>query len=50
MKLHYSPLSSNSRKVRIVAALLGLELELYVVDLGKGEQRKSFSSRRPREF
>ncbi|HKV97509.1 MAG TPA: glutathione S-transferase family protein [Gammaproteobacteria bacterium] len=39
MKLYYSPLSSNSRKVRIVAALLGIELELQNVDLTKGAQR-----------
>ena len=40
MKLYYSPLSSNSRKVRIVAALLGIELELQNVELPKGEQRR----------
>ncbi|HKU18367.1 MAG TPA: glutathione S-transferase family protein [Candidatus Saccharimonadales bacterium] len=40
MKLYYSPLSSNSRKVRIVAAHLGIELELQNVELPKGEQRR----------
>ena len=40
MKLYYSPLSSNSRKVRIVAALLDIKLELQNVELPKGEQRR----------
>src|SRR5574337_1935568 len=39
MKLYYSPLSSNSRKVRMVAALLDISLELHNVELPKGEQR-----------
>src|ERR1051325_244729 len=39
MKLHYSPFSSNARKVRITAGLLGIELELEPVDLMKGAQR-----------
>jgi glutathione S-transferase len=40
MRLHYSPLSPNSRKVRIAAALLGIDLDLVHVDLSKGEQRR----------
>ncbi|MGH8278015.1 MAG: glutathione S-transferase family protein [Gammaproteobacteria bacterium] len=40
MKLYYSPLSSNSRKVRLVAALLDILLELENVDLPKGDQRR----------
>jgi glutathione S-transferase len=39
MKLYYSPRSSNARKVRIVAALLGIDLELVHVDITKGAQR-----------
>src|SRR6185295_11179895 len=39
MKLYYSPMSSNSRKVRIVAALLGIDLELVNVDIARAEQR-----------
>ena len=39
MKLYYSPLSSNSRKVRITAALLDIELELQNVELAKGAHR-----------
>ena len=40
MKLYYSPLSSNSHKVRIAAALLGIELDLQNLELPKGEQRR----------
>jgi glutathione S-transferase len=40
MNLYYSPLSPNSRKVRIAAALLGIDLDLVHVDLDKGEQRR----------
>ena len=39
MKLHYHPLSGNSRRVLLVAAHLGIPLEHVVVDLVKGEQR-----------
>ena len=39
MKLYYSPLSSNSLKVRMAAALLDIPLELQNVELPKGEQR-----------
>lgn len=40
MKLYYSPLSSNSMKVRMAAALLDIPLELQNVELPKGEQRR----------
>lgn len=40
MKLYYSPLSANSLKVRVTAALLGIPLELQNVELPKGEQRR----------
>jgi len=40
MKLYYSPLSSNSRKARLAAALLDIPLELVNVELPKGEQRR----------
>lgn len=39
MKLYYSPLSSNSRKARMAAALLDIPLELQNVELPKGAQR-----------
>ena len=39
MKLYYSPLSANSLKVRVAAALLNIPLELVNVELPKGEQR-----------
>jgi glutathione S-transferase len=39
MRLHYHPLSSNSRRVTVTAALLGLKLDLQVVDLLKGEHK-----------
>lgn len=39
MKLYDHPQSGNAAKARIVAAYLGLELEIVVVDLFKGEQR-----------
>ena len=40
MKLYYSPLSSNSFKVRVAAALLEIPLDLQNVELPKGEQRR----------
>ena len=40
MKLYYSPLSSNSLKVRVAAALFDIPLELANVELPKGEQRR----------
>jgi glutathione S-transferase len=39
MKLYFHPLSGHSRRVLLVAAHLGLELERVVVDLTAGEQR-----------
>ena len=38
MKLYHSVLSSNARKVLAVAKLLGTNLELVTIDLGKREQ------------
>lgn len=38
MRLHYHPISSNSRRVLMTAQHLGIELELVVVDLAKAEQ------------
>ena len=40
MKLYGFPPSPNTWKVRAVAAHLGIPLELVLVDLSKGEQRK----------
>lgn len=40
MKLYYSPMSSNSRRARIAALMLGIELELVNVDLFRAEHRK----------
>lgn len=39
MKLYYHPLSPNVRRVRLTAAMLGLELEEQVVDFAKGEHK-----------
>ena len=39
MKLYIHPMSSNARRVRLVAHHLGLQLEEQVVDLAKGAQR-----------
>jgi glutathione S-transferase len=39
MKLYMHKMSSNARRVRLTAAVLGIELEEHVVDLAKGEQR-----------
>lgn len=38
MRLHYHPASSCARRVLITARHLGIELELVLVDLAKGEQ------------
>lgn len=38
MKLYHSVLSSNARKVHVVARLLGTNLELVTLDLSKREQ------------
>ncbi len=39
MKLYYNPLSPNVRRVRLTAAILGIELDEKLVDLGKGEHK-----------
>lgn len=39
MRLYHHPRSSNSRRVTATAFHLGVELELIVVDLAKGEHR-----------
>jgi glutathione S-transferase len=39
IKLYHSPLSSNSRKVRVVLLEKGLEFERILVDLSKKEQK-----------
>lgn len=39
MKLHYAKLSSNSRRVRMTAKLLGIALEEHEVDLRDAAQR-----------
>jgi glutathione S-transferase len=39
MRLYYNPKSSNSLRVLLTAAHLGVPLELSVVDLVRGEQR-----------
>lgn len=40
MKLYYHPASPFARKARIAASLLGIELELHLVDLFSGEGQK----------
>ena len=40
MKLYTSPFSSNARKPAMLAHLLPLQVELIVVDLAQGEQRR----------
>jgi len=39
MKLYYNPLSPNVRRVRLTAAVLGIELEEKLVDFSKGEHK-----------
>jgi glutathione S-transferase len=39
MKLYYNPLSPNVRRVRLTAAVLGLELEEKLLDFSKGEHK-----------
>jgi len=39
MKLYHNPLSPNVRRVRLTAAVLGIELEEVVVDFAKGEHK-----------
>ena len=40
MKIHYNPLSSNSRRAIVVALHLGAKVDFVLVDLGKGEQKR----------
>ena len=40
MKLYHHPFSSNARKAVMTALMLGSDVELIVVDLPKGEQKK----------
>ena len=40
MKLYMTPASSNARRVRLTAAVLGMNLEEQLVNLAQGEQRK----------
>ncbi len=40
MKLYFHPGSANARKPRITAALLGLDLDLHLVDIGAGDHKK----------
>ncbi|MEO7093192.1 MAG: glutathione S-transferase family protein [Polyangiales bacterium] len=39
MKLYHNPLSPNVRRVRLTAAVLGIELEEQVLDFAKGEHK-----------
>lgn len=39
MKLYYNPLSPNVRRVRLAAAVLGIELEEKLLDFSKGEHK-----------
>jgi glutathione S-transferase len=39
MKLYHNPLSPNVRRVRLTAAVLGIELEEKVLDFSKGEHK-----------
>jgi glutathione S-transferase len=40
MRLYYHPMSSNARRARMAAIQLGVSLELVLVDLAKGEQKR----------
>lgn len=40
MKLYYHPASGPARRVRLTAAVLGIDLDLRLVDLFSGAQRK----------
>jgi glutathione S-transferase len=40
MKLYYHPVSINSRKALLTAALLELPLELHLMDIDRGEHKK----------
>ena len=39
MKLYFNPLSPNVRRVRLAAAVLGIELEEKLLDFSKGEHK-----------
>lgn len=39
MKLYHNPLSPNVRRVRLAAAVLGIQLEEQLVDFSKGEHK-----------
>lgn len=41
MKLYHNPMSPNVRRVRLTAAVLGLELDEHVVDFAKGEHKSA---------
>lgn len=41
MKLYYNPLSPNVRRVRLAAAVLGIELEEKPLDFAKGEHKSA---------
>jgi glutathione S-transferase len=40
MKLHQHPASTNARRVRLTAAVLGIELDEVTLDLSKGEHKR----------
>jgi glutathione S-transferase len=40
MRLYHHPLSSNARRAVMIALHLGVDVELVLVDLAKGEQKK----------
>jgi glutathione S-transferase len=39
MRLYHHPMSSNARRARMTAVALGIEFDLVLIDLAKGEQR-----------
>ncbi|MGE0396323.1 MAG: glutathione S-transferase family protein [Kofleriaceae bacterium] len=41
MKLYHNPMSPNVRRVRLTAAVLGLQLDEHVVDFAKGEHKSA---------
>jgi glutathione S-transferase len=41
MKLYHNPLSPNVRRVRLTAAVLGIELEEQTLDFAKGEHKSA---------
>ena len=40
MKLYQNPASTNARRPRLTAAVLGIALDEVLVDLGKGEHKR----------